>query len=117
MVIDEKHPGQLKVSSVPYDRKVAGIVSGAGGLSPGLTLQQGQLSTEKAIVALAGRVYCKAEALSTPIKPGDMLTTSAMAGYAMQASDLHTSVGAILGKAMTPLSEGTGLVLVLINLQ
>jgi len=40
MVIDEAHPGQLKPSTSAYDTKVAGIVSGAGGIEPGMVLQQ-----------------------------------------------------------------------------
>jgi hypothetical protein len=68
-------------------------------------------------VALAGRVYCRAEALSSPIEPGDLLTTSHISGLAMRASEGVSSYGAILGKAMTPLKEGKGLVLTLINLQ
>ena len=40
MVIDDGHPGQLKPSATAYDTKVAGVVSGAGGVNPGLTLQQ-----------------------------------------------------------------------------
>lgn len=38
MVIDAAHPGQLAVSTQAYDKKVAGIVSGAGGLQPGVVL-------------------------------------------------------------------------------
>lgn len=116
MVIDEQHPGRLKVAYTPYDRKVAGIVSGAGGLSPGLTLQNGHYTVPRPQVALAGRVYCKAEALLNPIEPGDFLTTSNVPGHAMKAVDERAFHGAILGKAMTPLKNGKGLVLVLVNL-
>jgi hypothetical protein len=68
-------------------------------------------------VAIAGRVYCKAEALSSPITAGDLLTTSVMGGHAMKAADKERSHGAIIGKAMSELKEGTGMVLVLVNLQ
>ena len=46
-----------------------------------------------------------------------MLTTSATPGHAMKATDLGAAQGAIIGKAMTPLDDGRGLVLVLVNLQ
>jgi hypothetical protein len=116
LVIDEQHAGCLKVSDLVYDRRVAGIVSGGGGVRPGLTLQDGRSGAAGASVALAGRVYCKAEALSNPIAPGDLLTTSAVRGHAMKAVDREASHGAILGKSMSELRDGTGLVLVLVNL-
>lgn len=117
MVIDENHPGSLKIADSAYDRKVAGIVSGANGISTGLTLQHASLSGGKTLVALTGRVFCKAEALSSPIQPGDLLTTSSLQGHAMKAVSGSSSWGAIIGKAMTGLLEGTGLILVLVNLQ
>ena len=117
MVIDENHPGKLKISEFAYDRKVAGIVSGAGGINAGVMLQQNHLAAVDVLIALAGRVYCKAEAFSGPIEPGDFLTASSLPGHAMKASDMASSYGAIIGKAMTALSDGTGLVLVLVNLQ
>ncbi len=116
MVIDESHPGKLKVSDYAYDRKVAGIVSGAGGMSAGLTLQHNHLSVGKMLVALAGCVYCKAEATSNSIELGDLLTTSHIPGHAMKATNEQSLHGAIIGKAMSLLREGTGLVLVLVNL-
>jgi hypothetical protein len=35
----------------------------------------------------------------------------------MKATDRGRAYGAVIGKAMTPLAKGTGLVLVLVNLQ
>jgi hypothetical protein len=117
MVIDADHPGHIKPSAWAYDRKVAGIVSGAGDIRPGLTLHQEGVVDGDTVMAIAGRVYVKAEALSGSIQPGDLLTTSDMAGYAMKASDDARSHGAVIGKAMTSLESGTGLVLVIVNLQ
>jgi hypothetical protein len=68
-------------------------------------------------VALSGRVYCRADTSSGPIEPGDLLTTSARPGHAMKAADHDRAQGAILGKAMSRLEHGTGLVLVLVSLQ
>lgn len=117
VVIDEAHPGQLKLSTEPYDRRVAGVISGAGGVSPGLSLQQkGRVEGDQQ-VALTGRVYVQADTSNGPIKPGDLLTTSQAAGHAMRVTDHSRAQGAILGKAMTSLKEGTGLVLVLVTLQ
>jgi hypothetical protein len=82
-----------------------------------LTLSHDLLPPGRALVALAGRVYCKAEAVSCPIEPGDLLTTSDIPGHAMKAKDEQSSRSAILGKAMTSLPRGQGTVLVLVNLQ
>lgn len=117
MIIDAANPGKLKMSEQPYDTRVAGIVSGAGGVHPGITLQQDGVLEGKSLVAIAGRVYCKADAQGGPIAPGDLLTTSSIPGHAMRAAEKDRSHGAVIGKAMTGLSEGTGLVLVLVNLQ
>ena len=65
-------------------------------------------------VALTGKVYVKAVG---PIKVGDLLTTSSVPGHAMAATDRDRAFGATLGKAMSNLDEGTGLVLVLVSLQ
>ncbi len=117
MVIDAGHPGKLIPSGRAYDKRVAGIVSGAGGIHAGVTMRQHGILEGSSLIAIAGRVYCKAEARSAPIEPGDLLTTSDLEGTAMKAGDESRSHGAIIGKAMTGLKEGTGLVLVLVNLQ
>jgi hypothetical protein len=117
VVIDETTPGGLTLSAEPYDLRVAGVVAGAGGIQPGITLSQGTPSEGDARVALAGRVYCLATAGNGPIRPGDLLTTSDVPGHAMRATDRGLAPGATLGKAMSSLEEGEGLVLVLVNLQ
>ena len=117
MVIDPDNPGHLTAATTAYDRKVAGVVSGAGDVATGLVLHQEGVLEGDTIVAIAGRVYVRAEALSGPIMPGDMLTTSDMPGTVMAATDHDRAQGAVIGKAMTGLESGTGLVLVLINLQ
>jgi len=117
VVIDEDNPGQLKLSQTAYDSRVAGIVSGAGGVNPGITLSMEEKLGEGHQVSLTGRVYCKADATYGSIRPGDMLTTSNTPGHAMVATDRNRSYGAVIGKAMTSLDDGRGLVLVLVNLQ
>jgi len=117
VVIDDQNPGKLKISDQPYDTRVAGIISGAGGVNPGLTLTQKGVFDGGQNVAIGGRVYCLADASLGAINPGDLLTTSAIPGHAMKASDRDRAYGAVIGKAMTALDEGRGLVLVLVNLQ
>jgi hypothetical protein len=116
--LDVLHPGSLVVSSHAYDKRVAGVISGAGGVRPGLLMgQKGSLADGATPVALTGRVYCWADASYGSIEPGDFLTTSSTAGHAMKAADHDRAYGAVIGKAMTNLASGRGLVLVLVNLQ
>ncbi len=116
--IDPDHEGRLTLTREPYDRRVAGIVSGAGGVKTGMLMgQAGSVASGAHAVALTGRVYCRATAANGPIRPGDLLTTSAVAGCAMRVDDSARAQGAILGKAMGSLEAGEGLVLVLVGLQ
>ncbi len=117
--IDPERPGELIISGKAYDRTVAGIISGAGGLRPGMMMGQidHPMAHGKYPVALTGRVYCWVDATAGAIEPGDLLTTSMTPGHAMKVLDFTHAHGAILGKAMTSLPEGQGLVLVLVTLQ
>ncbi len=117
MVIDELHPGHLKPSSRAYDTRVAGVISGANGINPGIQMQQQGLLEGGKNVALTGRVYVQADCSNGAILPGDLLTTSGRAGHAMKVTDHARAQGAILGKAMTGLADGNGMVLVLVTLQ
>ncbi len=118
VTIDPDTPGHLTLSHQAYDRKVAGIVSGAGGIETGLVMgQRGSVADGTHPVALTGRVYVYADATDHPIAPGDLLTTSHIPGHAMKVMDYPKAQGAILGKAMTGLETGQGLVLVLVALQ
>jgi len=118
VVIDPENPGQLKLSKGAYDRTVAGVVSGANGITPGVTMKQEGTDADGTVpVALSGRVYAWADASHGAIEPGDLLTTSDTPGHAMKVADHEKANGTIIGKSMTSLKEGRGLVLVLVSLQ
>jgi len=117
LVIDDQHPGELTLSDRPYDRRVAGIVSGAEGIVPGIRLAPPGAHFDNASVALAGRAYALADVSNGAILPGDLLTTSMHPGRVMRATDPSRWVGAVVGKAMSGLDKGKGFVLVLVNLQ
>ena len=118
VVIDSDEPGRLKRSTRAYDRRVAGVISGANGIKPGIALHQEGAMGGDENVALSGRVYVAADASGQGIEPGDLLTTSETPGHAMKVTDYKRAQGAVLGKAMTSLSKGTkGHVLVLVTLQ
>lgn len=116
--IDPEKPGQLVTSSKAYDKTVAGIISGAGGIKPGMMMGQvGTAADGKHAVALTGRVYCWMDADKGAIKPGDLVTTSDTPGHGMKVKNHRKAQGAVIGKAMSSLDKGKGLVLVLVNLQ
>ncbi len=117
VVIDEDHPGKLRRSTQAYDKKAAGIVSGANGIRPGISMVQEDKLEAGENVALSGRVYVHADAAYGAIKPGDLLTTSDTPGHAMKVTEHAQAQGAILGKAMSGLKDGKGMVLVLVTLQ
>lgn len=119
VVIDESRPGDLTLSDRPYDTRVAGIISGANGLEPGMVMKAAGVEHADGShpIAMTGRVWCWVDAAAGAVRPGDRLTTSAIPGHAMKAGDAARAPGAVIGKAMTELKEGRGLVLVLVNLQ
>ena len=79
--------------------------------------QQGSPADGAYPVALTGRVYVWADASAGPIQPGDLLTTSDTPGHVIKVSEYAQAQGAIIGKAMTALEKGRGLILVLVTLQ
>jgi hypothetical protein len=119
VIIDPESIGKLRLASEPYDRRVAGIISGANGLRPGMVMKPEGLGDPESdqIVALTGRAWCWCDASNGAIEPGDLLTTSATPGHAMKVIDHARAMGAVLGKAMSRLESGKGLVLVLVSLQ
>jgi hypothetical protein len=115
MVIDDF--AALRVCDVAYDKRVAGVVSGAGNFRPAIILGN-QVSEDKTVaVALMGKVYCKVDARRSPIAVGDLLTTSQTPGHAMKADNPLKAFGAVIGKALLPLKRGQGLIPILIALQ
>ncbi len=97
----------------PYDPEssgLAGVVSGAGDIDPGLTLTQEGMLEGGQNIALSGRVDALATAANGPIKPRDLPTMSEVAGHAMKATDVPRSHGTVIGKVMSSLEKGEGLV-------
>jgi hypothetical protein len=115
VVIDRE--GALRASQGAYDKKVAGVVSGAGKYRPGLILDKQQSAGRRLPVALVGKVYCKVDARYSPIEVGDLLTTSPTPGHAMKASDPLRALGTLIGKALSDLADGQGLIPILVALQ
>jgi hypothetical protein len=115
LVIDDK--SRLQPCKEPYDKKVAGVVSGGNGSNPGIILDKNPTENKRLPVALSGKVYCKVDARCSPIDVGDLLTTSSTPGYAMKATDPLKAFGAVIGKAMGSVTMGKGLIPILVALQ
>ena len=116
MVIDEQ--GLLRVCRQAYDRRVAGVVSGAGSFRPAIILDhKAESAFSRQAIALVGKVFCKVDADLAPIKVGDLLTTSSSCGCAMKAGSSAKAFGAVLGKALASLQSGKGLIPILVALQ
>jgi hypothetical protein len=110
---------QLQHCSQPYDRRVVGIVSGAGNQRPGIILgrQEHAGNATRVPLALTGTVLCNVDTTVSPIAVGDLLTSSATPGHAMAATDAAKSFGSIIGKALEGYTSGIGMIPVLVALQ
>lgn len=115
MILNED--GKLIESSKAYDKKVAGIVSGAGDYKPGIIMDKKPNLENRLPIALVGKVMCKVDASFGSIQVGDLLTSSPTMGHAMKADDPTKAFGSVIGKALGVLKEGKGLVPVLVSLQ
>jgi len=68
-------------------------------------------------------VKVKVDATNGPIKIGDLLVTSDKEGFAMKSMPVEIGgvrihrPGTLIGKALEPLAQGTGEILVLLSLQ
>ncbi len=88
--LDSSIAKTVKASDKPYDLAMAGIVS----TEPGWIL--GRETSQKALLALSGQVPLKVSTTNGLIKIGDPITSSAIMGVGMKA----TEAGPIVAKAM-----------------
>jgi hypothetical protein len=116
-VLDSSKSNQVIASTQAYDGRVAGVIS----LRPGLEL--GEAGEGRVLVATTGRVKVKVDASNGPIQIGDLLVTSEREGFAMKSVPVELGgvrihrPGTLIGKALEPLSHGTGEILVLLSMQ
>ena len=120
VVFDED--SALVRSGRAYDRRVAGVISGAGDSRPGIVLGRDPSRRDperrgRLPVALVGKVHCKVDADHGAIEVGDLLTTSPRPGHAMKAGDPARAFGAVLGKALQGLRQGQGTIPILVALR
>lgn len=117
VVLSEDASNHVVASHQAYDTRVAGVIS----QQPGVIL--GEPGDSKVQVATTGRVKVMVDATKAPIKIGDLLVTSEKPGIAMKSMPVEISgiqmhrPGTLVGKALEPLENGTGEILVLLSLQ
>ena len=107
VVVIDPEDGGVRESREPYDRKVVGVVSGAGDFKRAIVLDGTKSERCCVPLGLSGKVYCKVDAEYSPIEAGDLLTTSSTPGHAMKAVDAVKAFGAgVFGRhAGTPAGE------------
>lgn len=69
------------------------------------------------VVTLGAYKMVKVDASFGAIHPGDMLTTSPHAGYAMKADPDKAKMGSIIGKALGTMDKGSGTITVMVTLK
>jgi hypothetical protein len=105
----------LAPATSAYDTRTVGVVSGAGGLQPGMRIGSRLDDSTDLPIALVGQVYVKVCSENGPIQVGDLLVSSNHAGVAMRSTDPQRSFGAVLGKALEPYAQdGEGLIRMLV---
>jgi hypothetical protein len=109
--------GALKESGSPYDKKVVGVVAGAGHYRPAMVLDNQPSDATRVVVSLMGKAFCKVDASYGAISVGDLLTSSPEPGHAMLADSQERSFGTVVGKALRPWPAGKGMIPILLALQ
>jgi hypothetical protein len=115
LVIGDGVDGEVQKSVDPYSTMVAGIYA----TKPGVIGRRQSLlkEAEEIPMAMIGIVPTKVTTENGPIHRGDLLVTSSSIGYAMKGTDRGRMLGAVIGKAMSSLESGTGVIEVLVTLQ
>jgi hypothetical protein len=117
LIIDQSKDRRLAQSYQPYSTLVAGIYSTKPGvLATPHDITSTQVDAEVPL-AVVGIVPCKASAENGRIHRGDLLVSSSIAGHVMKGTDRSRMLGAVVGKALSNLESGTGLIQVLVTLQ
>jgi hypothetical protein len=123
VVTNPEKDQELIKSTKANDYTVAGIISENPQFCFGDKEQYKDMAENLQYLALGGQVKVKADASYGEIKRGDLLTTSDTPGHAMKAKPIGEinghpiyPQGCIVGKALEPLKEGKGKILVLVCL-
>jgi hypothetical protein len=106
--------GRLTRSTSPYQITIVGVYSTEPGFIGGHEMDG--TAADEVPLAIIGVVPVKVSAENGAIQPGDLLVASATPAHAMRAG-VNPPIGTVLGKALGSLSEGTGVIQMLVMLQ
>ena len=90
---------------------IAGVIS----TEPGVVLGCGQAFDQRALLALTGIVPVKVTDEGGPIQPGDLLVSSSTPGHAMRWAGPEPCPCSLVGKALEPMTDDYGVILVLLT--
>jgi hypothetical protein len=117
VILNRGRSNEVMASATAYDTTVAGVVSAQPGISLGV---EGEGMEQ---IATTGRVKVHVDARTSPVRVGDLLVTSGTPGMAMRSEPVEIGghsfhkPGTIIGKALEPLNDGIGEILVLLSMQ
>ena len=117
LVIEPTAKRHLALAQQPYSSLVAGIYSTKPGILGSTKRVDDTPAKDEVPLAVVGVVPCKVSAENGAIQVGDLLVTSSTSGHAMRGTDRSRMLGAVVGKALEPLTQGTGVIQVLVTLQ
>ena len=117
LIVSSKVPGQVEKASRPYDLRVAGIYSTRPGMLGAEKNGTSRVDAMDVPVAIVGIVPTKVTTRNGRLRVGDLLTTSSTPGYAMRCANRVKCTGAIVGKALEPLTQDKGIIKVLVMLR
>ena len=111
--LDPSHPGLYRLSSSTCSPLLAGVVS----TEPGLVLGSDGIFEDRALLALSGIVPVKVTDEGGAIATGDILVASSTPGHAMRCTAFQSASCALVGKALQPMDDAWGVILVLLTSQ
>ena len=117
LVIDPTSKRHLAMAQQAYSTLVAGIYSTKPGMLGSTRKVDAPAPINEVPLAVVGIVPCKVTTENGAIQAGDLLVTSSLPGHAMKGTDRSKMLGAVVGKALEPLTEGNGVIQVLVTLQ
>lgn len=105
-MVDPTANRRVALAQQPYSTLVAGIYSAKPGMLSTAHNVNESAPRNEVPLAVVGIVPCKVTAENGSIRVGDLLVTSSTAGHVMKGTDRNKMLGAVVGKALEPLSEG-----------
>jgi F0F1-type ATP synthase membrane subunit c/vacuolar-type H+-ATPase subunit K len=103
-------PNGYKKTTNAYDSSVFGVVTD----NPSVSFENTSLTNAKPVIS-SGKVYVNVTAHNGPIKKGDVLTSSSVAGYAQKATDNGYVIGTAAEDFNASNNKATGKILVILN--